>query len=145
MSWSLGTFGDLLWLNVDESRQFVAKLVSREIEEAVEYGRELSLISHDGLLRDAFWFPLLKPALDLASSDAERLEGLLDFVVFAYTEGVRGDSYAREVLQEEILDRIAETSYITTVKRVSPELFQIIEVSSGSRYRSLWAQYGISE
>lgn len=126
MPWSLGVLGDLLWTRLPETRPLLAELMIRQIEDAVEYDRELLPVQEGDMVPNALWHPVLKPALERFPADRDHLAEQLSVAFDAYqAEGPDRDA-VRYALQVYLFEWLLEPAYIGIVTELHPDLAALV-------------------
>jgi hypothetical protein len=132
MQWSIGFLGDFLWMNLPESRPFLAELLTKELSEAIELDMQLYPVGPLDIASDALWHPLIEPALDADPMDVHGVARLLRIVREAYTLDPPPWENTRYALRVYVLENLDVPEYISTVERIDGELFDIIRSEIGS-------------
>lgn len=133
MPWSLGHLGDLMWMTLPETRPFLAAQIVSEVEDALEYGRQLGPLLPGTLASHALWHPVMRPALDEYPNSRDRVAGHLRFLYEVY-KSVEPDQTespdqlaTREALDSYVIDWLREPAYREIVDEVVPELAALID------------------
>lgn len=122
MDWSLGHFGDLLWMRLPEARGMLLEQAEQEFERAIDGDDELMLPSPVGMASEVLWSGILKPALDAYPRTRSAVERYCAFLRNALdVDGVAGEEI-RVALEDSSLDRIMGSKYRPIIHEIDPKL-----------------------
>lgn len=125
MPLSLGILGDLMWLQLPDSRVRLAKLIVNEVEAAVQSGLPLCVLV-GSIVTDVLWHPLIQPALDNYPETRMQVQVYLRVVREAYLRDESPTTGTRWALEEYVFDNLKYSPYREIVEEVDMELAEII-------------------
>ncbi|MFI7674621.1 hypothetical protein [Actinophytocola sp. NPDC049390] len=130
MTWSLGRLGDLMWMRLPEARPLLAKLITSELEHAMNARSELMLLVGD-IVTDALWRPLMCPTLDDYPRTRDQVARQFQVVREGYLADHPDQDATREMLVDYVFYNLQEPKYLAIVEEVDPELAALIQSVMG--------------
>lgn len=122
MDWSLGKFGDLMWMRLPEARLLIFELAKQEFESAIADGEELTQLLPGDLKFEVFWWGILKPALDDYPDSRDVIKACCGFLgLVLRLEGEDGE-YIRENMEEVFVWIVDDDSHRRVIGEIDSDL-----------------------
>ncbi|MEV6896491.1 hypothetical protein [Amycolatopsis sp. NPDC051372] len=125
MPWSLGMLGDLMWMRLPETRPILAEHIAREVEDAMDAGRELMMLV-GSIAPDALWYPVMEPTLEAYPHTRDRVAAQLMVVWEAYHAEHPDRDATQYALEQYVFINLQYPPYRGIVEEILPDLATLL-------------------